>query len=171
MIKVMNYVLMEFSKQSTHQWDIKMQMKAKIARRIEKLKQQHLVLSRRPKNEESFSEVESWVKMVENEVVPSLKSLRRKMYVEWMTFSSSQFHPISDINLTAPQIEKDLHHVMPVFTAEIQKRKQPPHRKTSHGAWWDSKAELPKSPQPLQRCVSEGPIIFRIRCRLRTVGS
>jgi hypothetical protein len=38
MIKVMNFILMEFSNQSTHHWDIKKQIMTKIARRIEKLK-------------------------------------------------------------------------------------------------------------------------------------
>jgi hypothetical protein len=133
MIKVMNFVLMEFSKQSTHHWDIKMQIMAKIARRIEKLKHQHLVLSRCPKNEELFSKIKTWVTMVENEVVPSLKSLRITMDAEWTNVSSSQFHPVADIQLTPDQIGRDLCHVMPVLRAEILKRQQPPQRQTSRG--------------------------------------
>jgi hypothetical protein len=134
MIKVMNFVLMEFSKQSTHHWDIKMQMMAKIARRIEKLKQQNLILSRCPtKKESSFSKVQTCVNLVENEVVRSLKSLRVTMDAEWMNMSSSQFHPVSEINSTPAQIQKDLHHSMPLLTAEILKRHQHPQRQTSRG--------------------------------------
>jgi hypothetical protein len=106
MIKVMHFVLMEFSNLSTHEWDIKKQMMAKIARRIEKLKQQHLFLSRCPKNEELFSKIKTCVTMVENEGVPSLKSLRQTMDEKWKTISSSQFHTVSEVDLTVPQMRR-----------------------------------------------------------------
>jgi hypothetical protein len=157
----MHFVLMEFSKHPTHHWDIKMQMMAKIARRIEKLKHQHLVRSRCPTNEELFSKIMTWITMVENEVVPSLKSLRITMDEEWMIISSSQFHPVSEINSTPAQINRDLHHSMPVLTAEILKSQQLQR--------WNPKTELPNSSQPLQRCISKASIFIRIR--LRTVGS
>jgi hypothetical protein len=133
MIKVMNFVLTELSQQSTHEWDIKMQMMAKIARRIEKLKQQHLMLLSRPTNGGLVNKVRTWVNTVENNVFLNLKNLRITMDAEWMTISSSQFHPVADIQLTPDQIGRDLPHSMPILTTEIKKRNQPPQRQTSRG--------------------------------------
>jgi hypothetical protein len=133
MIKVMNFVLTELSQQSTHEWDIKMQMMAKIARRIEKLKQQHLMLLSRPKNGGLVNKVRTWVNTVENNVVLNLKNLRITMDAEWMTISSSQFHPVANIQLTPDQIGRELRHSMPILTTEIKKRNQPPQRQTSRG--------------------------------------